>query len=229
MDQQELVTLITRRVMDTLKIQELDEKAANMYGPSQFGPDGKRLIPLAISARHLHISQEDLEILFGKGYQITIRNALYQKFQYAYEEFLTVIGPNKRKFDKVRILGPPRGKTQVEISRTDAIFLGVEPPVAVSVGHKGGVNLTLVGPKATIERPCGICASRHIHMSPEDAVHFGIENEQTVKIHVNSEKPTLFENVFCRVNKDFRLEMHLDTDDGNAALVKTGMHVALVK
>ncbi len=229
MDQQELVTLITRRVMDSLKVQELEEKASHMYGPPQFGPDGKRLIPLAISARHLHLSQEDQDILFGAGYQMTVRNALYQKNQFAYDEQLTVIGPNKRKFEKVRVLGPARGKTQVEISRTDAIYLGVEPPVAVSVGHKGGVELTLVGPKGSITRPCGICASRHIHMSPDDAAHFGVENEQTVKIFVNTDKPTLFEKVFCRVHPNFRLEMHLDTDDGNCALVKTGMFVSLIK
>lgn len=215
--------------MDGLKIQELDDKSANIYGPSQYGPDGKRMVPLAISARHMHISQEDQDILFGPGYKLTIRNALYQKYQYAYEETIKVIGPNKRHFDKIRILGPLRTKTQVEISRTDAIYLGVNPPVAVSIEDKKGVELILQGPQGTITRSCGICASRHIHMNQNDAEHFGVQNEQTVKIYISGEKATLFKNIYCRVHKNFRLEMHFDTDDGNSALAKTGMFFPIIK
>jgi putative phosphotransacetylase len=186
-------------------------------------------IPIGVSARHIHLSPEHIEILFGKGYQLKEFKPLSQPGQFAAEETVAVIGP-KGKFDKVRILGPARGNTQLEISRSDGFTLGVNAPVRLSGNIEGTAGIKIVGPAGEVEVDKGvIVAARHIHFHTEDAKKFGIEDKQTVKVRVEGERAVVFENVVCRVSDQFALDMHIDTDEANGAGVKTGDTGTIVK
>jgi putative phosphotransacetylase len=179
-------------------------------------------VPIGISARHIHLSPEHIEVLFGKGYKLKELKPLSQPGQFAAEETVAIEGP-KGKFDKVRILGPARGKTQIEISRTDAFMLGVNPPVRESGHIEGTPGLKVRGPKGEIDLQQGvIVAARHIHFHTEDARKWGIQDKQRLKVRVNGERPLIFEDVIARVSDQYALDMHIDTDEGNAAGVKTG-------
>ena len=179
-------------------------------------------IPVGVSNRHVHLTQEHLEQLFGPGYELTPWKDLGQPGQYACKEVVSVVG-TKGIIDNVRVLGPVRQYTQVEISRTDAIYLGLNPPVRPSGDLKGSSPITLVGPKGTLVLPEGcIVANRHVHMSPSDAQRFGLQDNDLIQVEVLGEKSLIFNNVQVRVKDNFRLEMHLDTDDANASGITTG-------
>lgn len=179
-------------------------------------------VPVGISARHIHLTQEHIEILFGEGHQLTPMKDLSQPGQFASEETVAVVGP-KGSFPKVRILGPARKASQLEISRTDAFSIGVPAPVRESGDIEGTPGVKVVGPKGEVELDKGvIVAARHIHFHTEDAAKWGIKDKQLLKVKVNSERPVIFENVIARVSDQFKLDMHIDTDEGNAAAVKTG-------
>lgn len=181
------------------------------------------VIPIAISARHVHLKQETVEQLFGAGHQLTIRNPLSQPGQFSCEETVTLVGP-KNKIERVRILGPARKYDQVEISRTDEFFLGVDAPVRESGHIEGSPGITVEGPKGTVQLKEGlICAWRHIHMHPTDAEIFGVSDKDIVEVDVEDEfRPITFKNVLVRVSDQFKLEMHIDTDEGNAAEITNG-------
>ncbi len=187
-------------------------------------------IPVGISNRHIHLSREHVDILFGKGYQLTPIKDLSQPGQYACKELLTIVGPSLRPIENVRVLGPERNKSQVEISRTDSFTLKVKPPVRESGKVEGSAPITIIGPKGvvTLKEGC-IIANRHIHMSLDDGAKFGISDGEYVDIDAFGERKTRFFDVQVRVHKDFRLEMHLDTDDANAAGLKNGSRVKIVK
>lgn len=187
-------------------------------------------VPVGVSNRHIHLSQQDLETLFGKGYELTPMKELSQPGQYACKECLTIIGPSLRPIEKVRVLGPVRKASQVEISRTDSFVLKVKPPVRESGDIKGSAPVTIVGPKGIVELKEGcIIANRHIHMSEEEGAKFGIRDGEYVTVDVNGERRTTFYDVQVRVNKAFRLEMHVDTDDANAAGIGNGAKVTIRK
>ncbi|MDM5225363.1 phosphate propanoyltransferase [Cytobacillus sp. NJ13] len=176
-------------------------------------------IPMAVSARHCHLSQSDLEILFGTGCQLTKKADLSQPGQFAANETITIAGP-RGSLEKVRILGPARNMTQVEVSRTDSIKLGLKPPLRESGNIEGSSPVTLIGPKGSIYKKEGlIIAQAHIHMAPEDAEAFGVENGEYVKVEAEGERPISFGNVLIRVSPRYRLEMHIDTDEANAGLI----------
>jgi putative phosphotransacetylase len=186
-------------------------------------------IPVGISGRHAHISQADLETLFGAGYQLNPMKDLSQPGQYAAQETVD-ISTEKGELKRVRILGPVRKQTQVEISLTDAIKLGVKPPVRDSGDLKDSPGLTVSGPKGKVTIPEGvICAARHIHMTPADAEQFKVKDKELVAVKIEGERGAIFNNVLCRVHESFQLEMHCDTDEGNAVMLKTGDKVSLVK
>lgn len=187
-------------------------------------------IPVGISNRHIHLSKEHVEVLFGKGYELTPFKDLSQPGQYACKEQLTIVGPSLRPIEKVRVLGPVRSASQVEISRTDSYVLKVAPPVRESGKIQGSAPITIIGPKGivTLKEGC-IIANRHIHMSLEDGEKFGVKDNEYVDIDAFGERRTRFFDVQVRVHKDFRLEMHLDTDDANAAGLKNGSKVSIVK
>ncbi len=176
-----------------------------------------------ISARHLHVSQEHLEILFGKGHELTHKKDLSQPGQYACEERVTVVGP-KKELAGVSILGPVRPATQVEISATDARSIGIAAPVRESGDVAGSGACKLVGPCGEVEINEGvIVAKRHIHMTPDDAAKYELTDNQVVNVEVKSNGRSLvFGDVVVRVSPKFALAMHIDTDEGNAAMVAPG-------
>jgi putative phosphotransacetylase len=186
-------------------------------------------IVVGISARHLHVSQEDLEILFGEGAELTMMKELGQPGQYASNERVDVV-TEKGSFPGVRILGPVRKQTQVEISMSDALKLKIKPPVRDSGDIEGTPGVKLVGPKGEVVLDKGvIVAKRHIHMTPADAEEFGVKDKELVKVAIGGERGLIFDNVLIRVHDSFALEMHLDTDEGNASLCSTGDLVEIVK
>lgn len=180
-------------------------------------------IPIAISARHVHLCRETLDILFGKDYQLTEFKPLSQPGQYAANETVNLIG-TKNRIDNVRILGPLRPKDQVEISRTDEFFLGLDAPIRESGNTKGSPGITLEGPHGKIQIAEGVIqAWRHIHMHPTDAETFGVKDKDIVSVDIDDdERPLTFKNVLIRVSDKYKLEMHIDTDEGNAAELKSG-------
>jgi propanediol utilization protein len=186
-------------------------------------------VPVGISNRHIHLSQQDLETLFGEGYELTVRNDLSQTGQYAAEETVTIEGP-KSSMSKVRILGPTRKETQIEISRTDSFGLGLQPPVRDSGSLEGSPGITLIGPKGKVNLDKGvIIAQRHIHMTEEDAKNFGVKDKELVSVRVGGERGVTFDNVLVRVRNDFVLEMHIDTDEANAAMLGNGQLVEVFR
>ncbi|TXK81908.1 phosphate propanoyltransferase [Paenibacillus sp. N3.4] len=181
-----------------------------------------KTVPIGVSARHIHVSRAHIDILFGEGYELTNFKELTQPGQYAAQETVAIVGP-KGKFDKVRILGPARPNTQIEISRTDAFSLGVNPPVRESGQIADTPGLKVIGPKGEIDLERGaIVAARHIHFHTSDAEKWGIQDKQLLRVKLVGERPLIFEDVIARVSEQFALDMHIDTDEGNAAGVKTG-------
>ncbi len=186
-------------------------------------------VPVGISNRHIHLSQQDLEALFGPGYELTVRNDLSQTGQYAAEETVTVEGP-KSSMANVRILGPTRKETQIEISRTDSFGLGLKPPVRDSGFLDGSPGVTLIGPKGKVTLDKGvIIAQRHIHMTEAEAESFGVKDKELVSVRVGGERGVTFENVLVRVRNDFVLEMHIDTDEANASMLGNGQLVEVFR
>lgn len=180
----------------------------------------KKTVLVEISARHVHVSEADLEILFGKGYKLTPKKDLSQPGQFACEERVTVVGP-KRELAGVSILGPCRKETQVEISLTDARSIGVKAEIRESGDLEGTQGIKLVGPCGEVELTKGvIAAKRHIHMTPADAEKYGIVDKQNVLVKIEGTGRTLiFDDVVARVNPSYALAMHLDTDEANAAAI----------
>jgi acetate kinase len=178
-------------------------------------------IPVAVSARHIHLTEATLHALFGQNYTLTPERPLSQSGQFAAKETVTIVGPRNR-IDDVRILGPLRANNQVEISRSDEFFLGVDAPVRASGDTDNTPGITLIGPagKVTLEKGL-ICALRHIHMHPDDAKQFKVADGDLVNVTVDGgDRDLTFGDVLIRVNEHFSLEMHIDTDEANSAGLK---------
>ena len=170
-----------------------------------------------ISARHCHLTQQSVETLFGKGHELTPKKWLYQEGQYAAEEAVTLIGPRSRVISNLRILGPCRDIDQVELAFTDAISLGFKIPVRNSGDIKGTPGCMLMGPAGFLEMDHGVIrAAPHVHMAPEDAEFYGVENKSFMKLKIGGEVGVTFDRLFVRVDPSFKLEVHIDTDEGNA-------------
>ena len=201
-------------------IEELDKSKSQSNG---------FVVPVGVSARHIHLTQSDVETLFGEGYQLTKKKDLMGG-QYACNECVTIVGLKLRAIENVRILGPVRKASQVEISATDAIKLGVKAPIRESGDIKGSAPIALVGPKGVLYLKEGcIIAMRHIHMSPEDARLAGVVNGQEVSVKVDNERGTIYNHVKIRVDPSFTLEMHIDTDEANAAKISCGNTCTIIK
>ena len=215
--------------ISTEKIAEMVKRALLEISSEQ-KPSTDGAIPIGVSNRHIHLSKSDLETLFGEGYELTPIKELSQPGQYACKEQLTIIGPSMRPIENVRVLGPVRKASQVEISATDSYVLKVKPPVRESGNIKDSAPIRIVGPKGVVELNEGcIIANRHIHMSPAEAEVFGLKDGDYVDIDVNGKRRTRWFDVQVRVHKDFRLEMHVDTDDANAAGIGNGFTVTIAK
>jgi putative phosphotransacetylase len=213
MQQEQLVQAITKLVVDQLK--------------TSGGTECEERIPIGISARHVHLTQEHVDELFGKGYQLTKKKELMGG-QFASNELVTLVGTKLRAIENVRILGPCRKASQVEVSQTDTIRLGVKAPVRESGKIEGSAPIALVGPKGVVylEEGC-IVAKRHIHMSTDDAKRFGVTNGQSVKVRFDTEKGGIMEDVIIRVDPTFTLEMHIDTDEANGLGVGKDMGILI--
>ncbi len=186
-------------------------------------------IPVGISARHIHLTQKDVETLFGKGYQLTKKKELMGG-QYASNETVLVISPRMKTMENVRVLGPVRKASQLEISATDALKLGLKAPLRDSGDIAGSAGVTLVGPVGSVVLSEGcIVAARHVHMSTSDAAAFGVKDGQMVSVRFTGARPTIFEVVKVRVDPSFTLEMHVDTDEANAVSLKPGGYAELVR
>ena len=175
-----------------------------------------------VSAHHIHLTQEHVEALFGKGHQLTKHADLSQPGQYACKEQLAIVGP-KGRIERVRVLGPARKYTQVEIAMTEQFKLGVHPPIRESGDIADTPGCTLESPTGSVKLDRGvICALRHIHMTPEDALRYGVRDKSFVRVRIAGDRELIFGDVLVRVDPSFALAMHIDTDEANAANVKTG-------
>ncbi|MEG1847060.1 MAG: phosphate propanoyltransferase [Lachnospiraceae bacterium] len=186
------------------------------------------MVPIGISARHIHLTQEHVEILFGKGYELTKKKDLMGG-QFAANEQVTIVGTKLRAIENIRILGPTRSKSQVEISKTDTFKLGVKAPIRESGNVAGSAPIAIVGPRGSVylEEGC-IVAKRHIHMTPTDAVKAGVKEGDVVSVQVDNERGTIFTHVQIRVDDSFTLEMHIDADEANAADLGVGSSGVIV-
>ncbi len=213
--EQRTVEMIAQMVLQTLN--KMDEK------------DNGYQVPVGVSARHIHLTQQDVETLFGEGYQLTKKKDLMGG-QFACNETVTIVGLKLRAIENVRVLGPVRKASQVEISATDAMKLGIKAPVRESGNVAGSAPIAVVGPKGAIYMKEGcIVAMRHIHMSPADAAAAGVHDGDVVSVRAENERGTVFNHVKIRVNESFTLEMHIDTDEANASKIKTGDKVTILK
>ena len=183
------------------------------------------------SARHMHISPENLEVLFGKGAKLTVHKWLYQEGQFASEQTVTLIGPRRRVIPSLRILGPCRNLTQIELALTDAVQLGMDIPVRMSGDIKGTPGGYVMGPKGMLEMKDGIIrAARHVHMSPADAKFYGVKHLDRITLKVTSpDCNTRFDDLIVRVDPSFKLEVHMDTDEANACDLERATKVELIK
>jgi acetate kinase len=188
------------------------------------------VIPIAISARHVHLTQATLDALFGPGHVLCVKSPLSQPGQFAATETVTLVGPHGR-LEHVRVLGPPRSADQVELSRSDEIALGIDAPLRVSGDLEHTPGIEVLGPAGRVRLGSGVVTQmRHIHMAPEDARRFGVQDRERVSVAVNSDgRDIIFGDVVVRVSPQFRLELHLDTDEGNAAGIGSGATATLLR
>ena len=213
--EQQTVEMIAQLVLQTI----------NQMGKESGGYQ----VPVGVSARHIHLTQEHVEVLFGEGYKLTKKKELMGG-QYACNETVTVVGLKLRAIENVRVLGPVRKASQLEISATDAMKLGVAAPIRESGNVAGSAPVAVVGPKGVIYLQEGcIIAMRHIHMSPADAAAAGVRDGDIVSVKADNERGTVFNQVKIRVNESFTLEMHIDTDEAKASKIKTGDKVTIIK
>ena len=212
MKETDLIRLITEQVL-----QELGEK------------NNALTLPVALSNRHLHLSAKDLAVLFGQGYTMQKLRDLSQPGQYAAKETVTLVGP-KGAIEGVRILGPVRKETQIELALGDGFKLGIAPPVRASGDIAGTPGCVIIGPKGVVSLERGvICALRHIHMSNAEAQRYGVRDTEMVKVKTEGLRSLIFDQVLVRVDPAFNLEMHIDIEEGNAAGLKNGDRVQIIK
>jgi putative phosphotransacetylase len=225
--EEKIIQLVTQEVLAAIKGEKpccgaCDGKRGDVRAQE---PDGIRI---GVSVRHLHLCAADFATLFGADQNLERDRDLYQEGEFASKQVVALVGPKLRSLAPVRVLGPLRKATQVEISRTDAIGLGLNPPVRPSGNLEGASLITIVGPRGSVSKPVAIRANRHIHMSPADAAAFNVTDGQLVSVELKGDRPLIFHEVQVRVSPKFRLEMHLDTDDANAVGVICGMQARIV-
>ena len=185
-------------------------------------------VKVGVSNRHVHLTREAADVLFGKNYELTIKNKLTQRNQFAANETVIIKTP-KNQIEKVRVLGPLRDYNQVEISKTDSYKLGIDPPVRNSGDLEGSSPITIIGPKGVLELDKGcIIAARHLHISTSDLAKYNLKENQSLSIKTCGKKGATLDNVYVKSYSNFTLEVHLDTDDANACLIKQGDEVELI-
>ncbi len=225
-----VATSLDRSVVEDIVRQIVLQQPHGGKGAPGAGASEPNLV-VSISARHVHLTDEHVEILFGEGSTLTPMKALYQDGFYAAEQTLMVVGPRRRMLPTVRILGPTRSHSQVELAYTDSISLGLDIPVRHSGDIQGAPGCVLVGPKGVVELKEGVIrAARHVHMSPQDAAYYGVSNGDFMKLRVESSQCTVvMEDLKVRADEGIKLEVHLDTDEGNACALDKATKIALLK
>lgn len=212
-------------------IQKLSEEVAQRVKARLIGRDtsGKRMVPVGVSGRHMHLTREVLEQLFGRGFELTKLRDLSQPGEFAANETVTIVGPSGRAIEKVRVLGPTRSYTQIELARSDGIRLGLDLPIRKTGDVAGTPGLTVVGPRGTVVLAEGaIRATRHIHMTVVDGERLGLADGQVVRVKVGGQAGLTLDNVVVRVSDRYALDFHVDTDDANAAGLQTGDLVEII-
>jgi len=208
---------LDRPAVENLVRQALTRHLKANARPAVIAPDGKPKLVVNVSARHCHVTQEDLERLFGKGHQLKPFKWLYQDGFFAAEEAVTIIGPRQRMITNLRILGPCRDHSQVELAFTDAVLLGLNPPVRKSGDHRDSPGCYLMGPAGMIQLERGVIRhERHVHMGPKDADYYGVKDGDRLHLRVKSDCSAVLEDLLVRLSPASKLEVHIDTDEGNA-------------
>lgn len=219
--------LVRQVVLECIQSASGEQKSASLP-PSIVA--AKPEVVVSVSARHVHLSQQDLETLFGSGAELHVHKDLYQKGFFAAEETVMVVGPRRRMLPSVRVLGPLRKQTQVELAFTDAISLGLDLPVRLSGDLAGSPGCVLVGPKGVVDLKEGVIrAERHVHLSPPEAAYYGVKDKEKVNVRIYSRCTTVFENVVARIDPKVRMEVHFDTDEGNAADLDNATKIEIFK
>src|SRR5215218_9330490 len=197
--------------------------------PRQVGGPPHPLV-VNVSARHMHVTQADLEVLFGPGSRLTKLKDLYQQGEFASEQLVTVVGPRQRIIPNVRILGPVRNYTQIELSYTDGVYLGIDLPLRISGNHKDTPGITIMGPKGAVNLSKGVIrAERHVHMSNEDMAYYGVKDGDYMRLKIEGPCGVTFERVKVRFHPKVVLEVHIDTDEGNACDLDSATRMELTK
>jgi putative phosphotransacetylase len=208
---------------------ELRRKIREIILVALYNNTGRRFVPVAVSNKHVHLSRQDADILFGTGYEFEEFRPLVQPGQFAAKEKLSMIGP-KGRIDGIRVLGPIRPKTQAEFSVTDSFVLGIDPDVRMSGDLAGSPGIRLASDRGEVEISEGaIVAARHLHMSEEQAAAFGLKNGQEVSLRKTNGRNITLHDVIVRSGNEHELEVHLDTDEANAAMIKSGDILEIVK
>jgi putative phosphotransacetylase len=219
-------------VLDRYQVEQIVREVVLGTLSAQFGsrdPQAPNLV-VSISARHLHLTDAAVETLFGPGRKLTIHKPLYQDGFFAAEETVMVVGPKRRMIPSVRVLGPTRPASQVELAFTDAISLGIDAPVRASGDIKGSAGCVLVGPAGVVDLAEGVIrAERHVHMNQQHAAYYGVKNGDRLSLRIESSCTLVLEDLLVRADKTSKLEVHLDTDEGNAADLDHATKVELFK
>jgi propanediol utilization protein len=192
--------------------------------------DAPNPLVVNVSARHVHVTPRDLDVLFGPGATLTRHRDLYQAGEFASEQLVTLVGPRQRIIPNVRILGPTRNYSQVELSYTDGVYLGIDLPLRVSGNHDGTPGITLLGPRGALTLERGVIrARRHVHMSEDDLRHFGVRDGDEMKLRIHGPCGVTFDGVVVRHHPRVILEVHIDTDEGNACDIESASNMELIK
>ena len=208
----------------------LEDQWSKGAGPAPLANGGHNPLLVNVSARHIHVNQQALETLFGSGASLSKMRDLYQEGEFASEQLLNIVGPRNRMIPNVRILGPTRDYTQVELSYTDGIFLGIDLPLRISGNHQGTPGCVLVGPAGALALDRGVIrAERHVHMHPNDAAHYGVSDGDHMKLRIDGPCGMTFDRMRIRVHPRVKLEVHIDTDEGNACHLGSATGMDLIK
>ena len=231
LDRKEVESLVREVLLQKLRGSATPPPARERHAvePTRAGGPPNPLV-VNVSARHMHVTQQDLETLFGPGSKLTKLKDLYQQGEFASEQLVTLVGPRQRIIPNVRILGPMRDYTQVELSYTDGIYLGLDLPLRISGNHEGTPGITILGPKGAVNLTKGVIrAERHVHMSTQDMAYYGVRDGDYMKLKIEGPCGVTFDRLKVRYHPKVILEVHIDTDEGNACDLESATHMELTK
>ena len=231
LNRKEVEQLVREVLLEKLKRGQIPPPAMERHAsqPSKAGGPPHPLV-VNVSARHMHVTPQDLEILFGAGAKLTKLKDLYQEGEFASEQLVTLVGPRQRIIPNVRILGPVRNYTQIELSYTDGIYLGIDLPLRISGNHENTPGCTILGPKGAVNLSKGVIrAERHVHMSNADMAYYGVKDGDYMKLRIAGPCGATFERVKVRFHPKVILEIHIDTDEGNAVDLDSATELELLK